>query len=735
MKTALFTLMISILTILGCSSQLNAKKTENEQTNSFVSNNEVLVLEGVTIIDGTGAPLKSSMSITIKNGKIIAINKQGEADYPSNATILKLHNKYVIPGLIEMHAHMNGEFEGICKAMLSFGITTLRIPAASAEDMVKFRDKVAAGELMGPRIFTAGEPIDGPGSVAPFGTIVENEEQMRKEVHRQAKFGVNYIKLYTSLTPELVKVAIDEAHSLGMEVIGHLGYTGWTFAANNGINGLIHSSIATPLWELVPEDISPRFRDLANPTKNFNINLIKEWTEKFDINGPEMKNLTKVLVDNHVVVDPTLVVMETFCYGNDLTLRDKLEPELAVPGSLLQFPMLKQHPFTLGWSDESFNAAQKAFQISLHMVKKYYDSGVLLTTGTDAGMPWITHGVSLHRELELLVQAGIPELEVIKIATSNGARALHILDKTGTIEVGKQADLIVLSENPAENIKNTRKIELVFKKGVSIDHKRIQDSIKASNKKNAEQSSSQTETSAVGNKNALIEKPDIEFVDIPGGTFIMGSPVKELGRKEDEFQHKVTISSFKMSKYTVTVAQYNQYCKATGKGMKWYGPYGNDKNSVTQVTWNDAQAFAEWMGCRLPTEAEFEYAARANTTTPFYTGDCLTTDQANFNCDEPYSNCGKGITRNKPIPVGSFAPNAFGLYDMHGNMLEWCSDWYGEYIIGDTLNPKGPETGGMKVARGGGWFEPARVNRSACRISISLVNKGAGISFRIVKDK
>ena len=127
---------------------------------------------------------------------------------------------------------------------------------------------------------------------------------------------------------------------------------------------------------------------------------------------------------------------------------------------------------------------------------------------------------------------------------------------------------------------------------------------------------------------------------------------------------------------------------------------------VSQVTWYDAQAFAEWMGCRLPTEAEFEYAARANTKTPFYTGDCLTTDQANFNGEEPYSNCEKGENRKKPLPVGSFAPNAFGLYDMHGNMVEWCSDWYGEYNMDEKINPKGPETGEIKVIRGGGFWTP-----------------------------
>lgn len=222
------------------------------------------------------------------------------------------------------------------------------------------------------------------------------------------------------------------------------------------------------------------------------------------------------------------------------------------------------------------------------------------------------------------------------------------------------------------------------------------------------------------NSDSSINKPIIEFVDIPEGTFMMGSPVTEQGRKDDEIQHKVTLSAFKMSKYCITYEQYDVFCEATGRKKPW----GRGNLPVSQVTWYDAAAFAEWMGCRLPTEAEWEYAARANTTTPFYTGDNLTSDQANFD-------------GSKALPVGSFPPNAFGLYDMHGNIWQWTNDWYGEYKVNEKKDPKGPEKGANKIIRGGGWRNAAWECRSAYRRGNGLYpgTRGTGIGFRIVKDE
>ncbi len=233
-------------------------------------------------------------------------------------------------------------------------------------------------------------------------------------------------------------------------------------------------------------------------------------------------------------------------------------------------------------------------------------------------------------------------------------------------------------------------------------------------------------------KDTSISKPNIEFANISAGTFIMGSPDSEKGRNEDEKQHKVTLSAYKMSKYCITYEQYDVFCEATGRKK----PFGFKRGNmpVSQITWHDALAFAEWMNCRLPTEAEWEYAARANTTTPFYTGEHLTSEQAYFGIEETNENSNFGQFPEAK-PVGSFPPNPFGLYDMLGNMGQLCSDWYAEYNTKDQINPKGPETGEQKVLRGGGFWVSALKCRSAARVAVPPENRGAGISFRIVKGE
>ena len=217
--------------------------------------------------------------------------------------------------------------------------------------------------------------------------------------------------------------------------------------------------------------------------------------------------------------------------------------------------------------------------------------------------------------------------------------------------------------------------------------------------------------------------PTIKWVAIPAGTFMMGSPADEVDRNDEESQHEVSLSAFKMSAHEVTFAQYDAFCDATKYKKANDQGWGRGQRPVINVSWDDATAFAKWVGCRLPTEAEWEYACRAGSTTPFNTGKYLTTSQANYRS-------------NKTTAVGSFAANAWGLYDMHGNVWEWCSDWYGDYPSSPQTNPAGPIDGPfntLRVIRGGSWKEVVpRYSRSAYRNINPPGSVWLNIGFRLV---
>ncbi len=235
---------------------------------------------------------------------------------------------------------------------------------------------------------------------------------------------------------------------------------------------------------------------------------------------------------------------------------------------------------------------------------------------------------------------------------------------------------------------------------------------------------------------------------IPGGTFTMGSPATEVSRGTDELQHQVTLSAFRMSVHEITNAQFAAFLnendiEANGQftagaypgqiliyswgeynglfydNAQWQPLEGKENFPVLGVTWYGAAEFAAYAGGRLPTEAEWEYACRGGTTSPFNTGSCLSNLQANYRWDIPYSACSNTNTNylDQTQAVYGYLANGFGLYDMHGNVAEWCSDWYGPYGTDAQTNPTGPSSGSARVIRGGSWNDAAGSCRSANRDS------------------
>jgi len=262
----------------------NSTAYENKSSLPYFADNwnKTLVLHSVTLIDGTDNPPKpdAMIIIDVDNNKIIAVTNHtnyhnyrndpsfddddDDIDDPlqTNERVLNLTGKYIIPGLFDMHAHVAGVLknsydhitsENTLDMLLDRGITTIRNPGGPTNESVSLKEEVFKGNIVGPEIFTAGRLLNSPKSPVPFvENKVTDEEEVREEVRRQAATGVDYIKLYVGLRPDLVKAAIDEAHNQGIKVIGHLYHTSWTDAANLGIDFLTHGVPVSPF--LLSED-------------------------------------------------------------------------------------------------------------------------------------------------------------------------------------------------------------------------------------------------------------------------------------------------------------------------------------------------------------------------------------------------------------------------------------------------------------------------------------------------
>lgn len=254
-----------------------------------------------------------------------------------------------------------------------------------------------------------------------------------------------------------------------------------------------------------------------------------------------------------------------------------------------------------------------------------------------------------------------------------------------------------------------------------------------------------SERPAASFRNQLKQKfagrvPQINMVSIPAGSFEMGSNSYDSERPV----HSVSVPAFEMGKTEVTFDQWDA-CVANGgcdhfpKDEGW----GRGNRPVINVSWDDAQQFIAWLNkstgkrYRLPSEAEWEYAARAGTSSKFSTGDCLSTSQANYDGNHPLDGCPKGEYRKQTVAVGSFAANAFGLHDMHGNVWEWTQDCWNDSYSGAPTDGSARTNGtcSRRVIRGGSWFNYADHARSAKRYNYSTDNRNGYQGFRLSRSR
>jgi imidazolonepropionase-like amidohydrolase len=429
----------------------------------------VFALTHVRVIDGTGGPARDDQTVVVSGGSIQALGDASTTPVPAGARVLEFRDGTVFPGLVGMHdhifypagaAHYNTLEWSAPRLYLGCGVTTIRT-VASLEPFTELNLKrsINQGLVPGPRMHVTSPFLEGSGAFTMQMHELTGPEDAREQVRFWAKMGVEDFKAYTNITRAELAAAIDEAHKLGKKITGHLCSIGFREAAELGIDDLEHGLIVDT--EFVPgkkPDACPSSRDS------------RDTLLKLDISGPEVRETIRQLIEHKVAVTSTLPVFET-----------------SVPGR----PPLQQRVLDamseeakLSYLTTRALIGQNASSPMVTLLKKEMDferafvaAGGLLLAGPDpTGYGGVVAGFGDQREVELLVEAGFPPVEAIKIATYNGAMYLGELDRIGTLAVGKLADMVLVRGNPALEIGDIENVVTVFKGGVGYDPTKLVDS-------------------------------------------------------------------------------------------------------------------------------------------------------------------------------------------------------------------------------------------------------------------
>jgi imidazolonepropionase-like amidohydrolase len=401
---------------------------------------------GATLIDGTGAAPVANATVVTRDGKILAAGPGDKVKVPPNAQRVDVAGKYIIPGLWDMHAHYEQVEWG--PIYLAAGVTTVRDVGNEFDFITAVRDAVNSGTALGPHMLLAGI-VDGDGPHAISIARVNSPADAQTWVQRYHDSGFQQMKIYSSMKSDNVRAVCTDAHKFGMTVTGHIpiGMTAYD-GVNDGMDQINH--IHYVLDMLVPANVEP---------------MKLKWPERLkmmaslDVNSEQGKKAVAFLKQHNTVIDPTMALMEFQNRSADLPV-DKMEP-----GINHVAPELREQLVNGGMPPELAADAQKLTQEELAIIGALHRAGVRIVAGTDQTVP----GYSLYRELELYVEAGFTPMEALQAATIVPARAMKVDSDSGSIEVGKRADLDILDSNPLENIHNIRSVRSVVANGVLYD--------------------------------------------------------------------------------------------------------------------------------------------------------------------------------------------------------------------------------------------------------------------------
>src|SRR2546425_894384 len=436
-----------------------------------------IALTHVRVIDGTGAAPLEDQTIVITDGKIQSIAPSASAKFQSGAQILDLKGYTVLPGLVGMHDHMFFPMGGtppmysdmgssFPRLYLALGVTTIRTTGSVQPYLdLEIKKLIDSGRMIGPKMHITAPYLEGAGAFTPVMHQLKDADDARRMVNFWADEGATSFKAYMNITREELRAAVEEAHKRGLKVTGHLCSVGYREAAEIGIDNLEHGLL--PDSEFVPNKQPDKCPGAA----------VNASLRQLDLNSDAVKQTIHTLVARNVALTSTLPVFEA---GAPLA-----QSGIGAAGTVLNSRMLnvmntdaRVRYLTARSRIPADSPTPALVRKSMEFERAFVAAGGLLMAGLDpTGNGGIVAGFGDLREAELLVEAGFTPIEAIKIASFNGAKFLGEDARIGSIAAGKQADLMIVKGNPAANITDIEKVEIVFKDGVGYDSEKLIQSV------------------------------------------------------------------------------------------------------------------------------------------------------------------------------------------------------------------------------------------------------------------
>lgn len=431
------------------------------------------MIEGGTLIDGNGGRPVPDALIVIRENRIEAVSRRGHVRYPADAQVLQADGKFILPGLLDAHVHYSGF---LAELLLAHGVTSVFDIGGRGPVHTLRREAIARGRVVGPRLFIAVESLlapPKPGRVAYTRERGRQDrpltvEEAREAVKRAIAGGADLINIRRGLSRDVFEAAVAEAHQAGLPVV------------------------AQPIGPAVyGREAVLAGADILEHAAGINISVAKEpskwegWGEIelhsldprpfADLDEEKASELIDLMVRRNTYLEPDLVAQGRGLHRQrrEWELEDYellQQPDLAYIPEGTRHKWMSNYTEFDAWEARDREQLKKGFENMQRFIGRFARAGGKVMAGTDtSAVGWAVAGVGLHREMELLVEAGLTPMETILAATRNTAEGYRVLDRVGTVEAGKLGDLVIVGADPLVEIRNVRKIEWVIKDGKVID--------------------------------------------------------------------------------------------------------------------------------------------------------------------------------------------------------------------------------------------------------------------------